>query len=69
MAPAVVPSGRAPRPTADRSSMVAARLIPRIGFVFPIAYNVVINRRLWAEKIIVIASIAKGTAPATSEGP
>ena len=68
MAPAVVPSGRAPRPTAARSIMVAVRLIPRMGFVFPMACRVVINSRLCAEKIIVTPSIAKGTAPATSEG-
>jgi hypothetical protein len=49
--------------------MVAARLIPKIGFVLPMACKVVINRRLWAEKMIVIARIAKGIAPARSEGP
>ena len=69
IAPAVVPRGRAPRPTVARSRMVAARLIPRIGFVFPMACKVVINRKLWAEKTIVIARIAKGIAPARSEGP
>ena len=37
IAPAVVPRGRAPRLTVARSRMVVARLIPRIGFVFPMA--------------------------------
>ena len=69
IAPAVVPSCPAPTATAVKSRIVAARLIPRMGFVFPIACNVVMRRRLWAEKIIVTASIAKGTAPAASEGP
>ncbi len=69
MAPAVVPSGRAPRPTAARSRIVAATLIPRMGFVFSMAWRVVMRRRLWAEKMIVIARIAKGIPPARSEGP
>ena len=68
-APAVVPRGRAPRPMAARSMIVAATLIPRIGFVFPMAWRVVMRRRLWAEEMIVIARIAKGIAPARSEGP
>ncbi len=69
IAPAVVPRDRAPSPTAARSMIVAARLIPRIGFVFPIACSVMIRRRLWAENMIVTASMAKGIAPARSEGP
>jgi hypothetical protein len=51
------------------SRMVAARLIPRMGLVFPMACRVVMRRRLWAEKMIVIARIAKGIVPARSEGP
>jgi hypothetical protein len=52
-----------------RSMIVAERLIQSIGFVFPIACSVVIRSRLWAEKMIVTASMEKGIAPARSEGP
>ncbi len=46
MAPAVVPRVEAPKPTAVRSMMVAARLIPRIWVVFPMAWRAVIRSRL-----------------------
>ncbi len=69
MAPAVVPIGLDRTATVARSMMVAARPMPSMGFVFPMAWRVVIRRRLCAEKMIVIASMAKGNAPARREGP
>ncbi len=62
IAPAVVPRADAPKPTATKSMMVAARLIPRMCVVFPMAWRTVIKSRLCAEKMIVTASIANGMA-------
>ena len=62
MAPAVVPSILAPKPTVARSTIVAAKLIPRICLVLLTDWSVVMRRRLCAVKMSVVASIANGTA-------